>query len=79
MNLNETLLTCDKLLQMVKNIENWMYNLTLANENGSQRPQWYKSYSFKEEYDLPDLSYDSLGTWFSRLERSEELLNRYYR
>lgn len=57
-----------------------MYNLTLANENISQRPLWYKSYTFKEEYGLPDLSYDSLNTWFSKLSRDDnDLLIRYYR
>lgn len=68
-----------KLLQAVKDIENWMYNLTLANENAAQRPLWYKSYSFKEEYDIPDLSYDSLHSWLSRLARDDDLLSRYYR
>lgn len=67
------------LLQTVKDFENWMYNLTLANANPDQRPLWYKSYSFKEEYGLPDLSYDSLDAWLSRLASDENLLNRYYR
>lgn len=63
----------------MKDIENWMYNLTLANENGAQRPLWYKSYSFREEYNIPDLSYNSLHNWVFKLARDENLLRRYYR
>jgi len=68
-----------KLLQAVKDFENWMYNLTLANDNAAQRPLWYKSYSFKEEYNVTDLSYNSLQAWFSRLTDDDNLLTRYYR
>lgn len=68
------------LLQAVKDFENWMYNLTAANVNSDQRPPWYKSYSFKEEYGISiDLSYDSLHTWLSKLASDESLLTRYYR
>lgn len=67
------------LLQMVKDFENWIYNLVLANVNANQRPSWYKSYSFKEEYGISDLSYDSLYDWFCKLASDEDLLKRYYR
>lgn len=68
-----------KLFQAVEDFENWMYNLSLANENADRRPLWYKSYSFKAEYDIPDLSYNSLSDWFLRLKNDDDLLNRYYR
>jgi len=67
------------LLQTVKDFENWMYNLTLANANADERPLWYKSYSFKEEYDISNLTYDSLDAWVKKLASNESLLNRYYR
>lgn len=63
----------------MKNFENWMYNLTLANENPAQRPSWYKSYSFKEEYNISDLTYNSLSEWLFKLGDDETLLTRYYR
>lgn len=79
LNPNYKLYIVDKKNYIVKNIETWMYNLTEANENAPQRPSWYKSYSFKEEYDIPDLSYDSLHSWLHKLARDENLLSRYYR
>ena len=79
LNPNYKLYIADSKNYAVKDIETWMYNLTLANENAAQRPLWYKSYSFKEEYDIPDLSYDSLHNWLSRLARDDDLLSRYYR
>ncbi|EZA53027.1 hypothetical protein DMN91_002938 [Ooceraea biroi] len=79
LNPNYKLYTVNSNNYAVKDLENWMYNLTLANEHVTQRPLWYKSYSFKEEYDVTDLSYDSLHTWFSRLTRDDDLLRRYHR
>ncbi|XP_070163189.1 sphingomyelin phosphodiesterase [Polyergus mexicanus] len=79
LNPNYKLYIVDSKNYAVKDIENWMYNLTLANENAAQRPLWYKSYSFKEEYDIPDLSYNSLHNMLSKLAHDEDLLSRYYR
>ncbi|EFN69910.1 Sphingomyelin phosphodiesterase [Camponotus floridanus] len=79
LNPNYKLYIVDSKNYAVKDIENWMYNLTLANENATQRPLWYKSYSFKEEYKIPDLSYNSLQSWLYKLARDENLLSRYYR
>lgn len=63
----------------MKDFDNWIYNLTLANDNPNERPQWYKSYSFKEEYNITDLTYDSLNDWYFRLLNDNDLLKRYYR
>lgn len=73
------LYTSQTLLQAVKDFENWMYNLTLANANPDQQPLWYKSYSFKEEYGISDLTYNSLHVWFSKLASDKDMLKRYYR
>ncbi|XP_018375510.1 PREDICTED: sphingomyelin phosphodiesterase 1-like [Trachymyrmex cornetzi] len=78
-NPNYKLYTIDSKNYEVKDFENWIYNLTLANINSDQRPLWYKSYSFKEEYGLSDLTYNSLQTWLFKLVNDENLLNRYYR
>ncbi|XP_012062504.1 PREDICTED: sphingomyelin phosphodiesterase 1-like [Atta cephalotes] len=77
-NPNYKLYTIDSKNYEVKDFENWIYNLTLANINLDQRPLWYKSYSFKEEYGLSDLTYDSLQIWLFKLMNDEKLLNRYH-
>ncbi|XP_011690160.1 PREDICTED: sphingomyelin phosphodiesterase-like [Wasmannia auropunctata] len=79
LNSNYKVYTVDSQNYAVEDFENWIYNLTLANATPDQRPTWYKSYSFKEEYGLSDLTYNSLHIWLSKLSSDEELLNRYYR
>ncbi|KAK9304244.1 hypothetical protein QLX08_004248 [Tetragonisca angustula] len=63
----------------VTDYQNWMYDLSSANKNIHVRPTWYKSYSFKTEYDLPDLSIKSLNNWLPRVAKNETLINKYYR
>ncbi|XP_011865141.1 PREDICTED: sphingomyelin phosphodiesterase-like isoform X2 [Vollenhovia emeryi] len=79
LNSNYKLYTVDNKNYAVKDFETWIYNLTLANAKPDQRPSWYKSYSFKKEYGISDLSHDSLQAWLSRLANDKSLLNRYYR
>jgi len=67
------------ITQTVKDFENWMYNLTLANANPGEPPLWYKSYSFKEEYGISNLTHDSLDAWVKNLASNKSLLNLYYR
>ncbi|XP_035778474.1 sphingomyelin phosphodiesterase 1-like [Anopheles albimanus] len=59
--------------------DTWMYNLTSANEAPDRRPEWFRAYSFKEYYQLPDLSLDSLGWLVQRFAQSEEQLASYWR
>lgn len=56
-----------------------MYNIEAANENPTQQPQWYRSYSFKNEYNLTDLSLNSLNEWLVEMKNNEDMLNRYYK
>ncbi|XP_012143489.2 sphingomyelin phosphodiesterase 1 isoform X1 [Megachile rotundata] len=63
----------------VTDYDNWMYNLNLANKNSHERPNWYKSYSFKEEYGVSDLSAKSLSNWFNTAVKNETLVNKYYK
>ncbi|XP_039305802.1 sphingomyelin phosphodiesterase 1 [Solenopsis invicta] len=79
LNPNYKLHIVDSKNYAVKNFENWMYNLTLANANPDQRPVWYKSYSFKEEYDVSDLTHVSLHDWLHKLWNDEDQLENYYR
>ncbi|XP_044014853.1 sphingomyelin phosphodiesterase-like [Aphidius gifuensis] len=46
--------------------EAWTYNLTEANATPEQRPRWFRSYSFKDEYKLSDLSLMSLDSLLKR-------------
>uniref|UniRef100_A0AAG5DFR1 Sphingomyelin phosphodiesterase n=1 Tax=Anopheles atroparvus TaxID=41427 RepID=A0AAG5DFR1_ANOAO len=59
--------------------DTWIYNLTAANQTPDQKPSWYKLYSFKQYYELQDLSLTSLDSLVRRLARSEEQLARYWR
>lgn len=63
---------------MVTDYQNWMYDLNAANLNPDQRPSWYKSYSFKEEYNLEDLSSKSLHGLFLDATRDDNLRTTYY-
>ncbi|CAK9822057.1 Sphingomyelin phosphodiesterase [Anthophora retusa] len=63
----------------VTDYENWMYDLSAANKNIHIKPIWYKSYSFKAEYGLSDLSAKSLSNWLPLAVKNETLLNIYYR
>ncbi|XP_032682117.1 sphingomyelin phosphodiesterase 1-like [Odontomachus brunneus] len=78
LNPNYKIYNVDSENYVVKDYENWIYNVTLANDNVNERPQWYKSYSFKEEYGLLDLSYNSLNDWYIRLSHDDDLLKHYY-
>jgi sphingomyelin phosphodiesterase len=79
LNSNYKLYIVDSKNYAVKDFENWIYNLTLANTNADHQPSWYKSYSFKNEYGISDLSYDSLHAWLCKLASDESLLNHYYK
>lgn len=59
--------------QKVEDYETWIYNLTAANETPDRRPDWFKLYSFKEEYNLSDTSPDSLNKWL--VEMSNKFLH----
>lgn len=52
---------CQKNLQEVIDHETWIFNLTEANQAPDSSPNWFKEYSFKEFYQIPDLSPDTLS------------------
>lgn len=64
---------------MIEDYDNWMFNLTLANEYPELGPSWFKSYSFKEEYNLNELSYDSLNDWLNVIRKNETVLRQYHK
>ncbi|XP_058058895.1 sphingomyelin phosphodiesterase-like [Anopheles bellator] len=64
----------------VTDFESYAYNLTDANLTPSQRPSWFRMYSFQEEYGLSDLSPAGLDEMVRRLATpaAREELQRYW-
>lgn len=56
-----------------------MYNLTEANLTPNKSPNWFKSYSFKEEYNLQNLTYQSLNNWLLNMTKNITLQQQYRR
>lgn len=56
-----------------------MYSITEANTNQATFPRWFKQYSFREYFNIPDLSPASLDNFVTnRLARSRSLLTSYF-
>lgn len=43
-------------IQEVTDVESWIYNLTEANQNPHLPPQWLRQFSFRDSFNLTDLS-----------------------
>lgn len=53
--------------------------MTEANIHGAdKRPQWYKEYSFRDFFQLEDLSPKSINDLFERFAKEPELLLKYH-
>ncbi|XP_043471211.1 sphingomyelin phosphodiesterase 1-like [Leptopilina heterotoma] len=63
----------------VEDYETWIYNLTAANETPDRRPDWFKLYSFKEEYNLSDTSPNSLNNWLVEMSKDDKAILKYHR
>lgn len=61
----------DKKSLEVVDFESYMFNLTDANLHPYQMPNWYKSYSFKNYWNLKDLSPKSFNDLVERLVADE--------
>ncbi|XP_012257111.2 sphingomyelin phosphodiesterase-like [Athalia rosae] len=77
-NPNYRVYTVNADTYQVEDADTWIYNLTLANETPDKNPVWFKSYSFKEEYELDDLSPTSMNDLVHRMARNNSILNTYY-
>lgn len=62
----------------IMDIEEWTFNLTLANLHPDQSPEWYKIYSFKDAFDLPALQPDDLGNLLIKMATNHSLLADYH-
>lgn len=58
--------------------ETWIFNLTEANNNRDYVPEWFKEYSFKDGYDVPDLSPASLDALVTDMSTDHEKLHLYW-
>lgn len=58
----------------VLDYDTWHYNLTEANLHPNQPPRWEKTYTFKEAYNLTDLSPKSMDGLVQRLATDRSLL-----
>lgn len=55
------LIFAENYFQEVLDHETWIFNLTEANQAPDSPVKWFKEYSFKEFYQIPDLSPDTLN------------------
>lgn len=58
--------------------ESWTYNLTKANLNLDIGPEWFKLYSFKEQFNLQNLSLSSLDNLMHRFAKDSNILHTYW-
>lgn len=73
-NSNFKVYSVDNESYEVLNYDAWHYNLTEANLFPNRPPAWQKTYSFKEAYNLEDLSPKSMDGLVQRLGSDRELL-----
>ncbi|XP_030745687.1 sphingomyelin phosphodiesterase-like [Sitophilus oryzae] len=62
----------------VLDTEEWTFNLTEANIKGNDTPNWYKLYSFREQYGVSSLSPEALTEFMPRLAANHSLLYDYH-
>ena len=66
------------LFQEVKDFQSWSFNLTEANLTPESKPKWVQSYSFKEAFNLDDLSPASMDSLVHRLAANKTELQKYW-
>lgn len=69
-------------VQAVTDYSEYTFNLTEANSNAESSPNWYKLYSFKDAYGLPDLTPKSLGNLYTQMASNNSdnaLVDKYFR
>lgn len=65
-------------MQQVTDHETWIYNLTAANLNREELPEWFHEYSFGEAYGVTDLSPASLDQLLTTFATDHQLLHLYW-
>ncbi|KAG5672942.1 hypothetical protein PVAND_003029 [Polypedilum vanderplanki] len=63
----------------VQEKESWIYSITEANLNPATFPRWYRQYSFRQFFNIPDLSPASLDNFVTNnLARNRANLRHFY-
>lgn len=58
----------------------YIMNLTDANQKGSEvEPVWYELYQAKQEYNLTDLTPQSMDELFQRMKADDTIFQLYYK
>ncbi|XP_030749635.1 sphingomyelin phosphodiesterase-like [Sitophilus oryzae] len=81
-NPNYRIYEVDSRELVVSDFHQYIYNLTEANENSQVSPRWFELYSFKEKYELEDLSLPNLKGLYDRLTLNNSdnaLVEEYYK
>ncbi|XP_068081428.1 sphingomyelin phosphodiesterase-like isoform X1 [Anabrus simplex] len=79
LNSNYRVYKVDATTGAVLDYETWIYNLTEANQNGKQKPKWYKLYSFRKAYGVKSMTPAALDELVHRMAAHHELLEQYQR
>ncbi|XP_033225368.1 sphingomyelin phosphodiesterase 1-like [Belonocnema kinseyi] len=64
---------------VVEDYEMWIYNLDFANETPNRNPEWFKLYSFKEEYNLTDTTPSSLNNFLVQMSKNDTIIKQYHK
>lgn len=63
-------------LQRIVDHDTWIFNLTEANSHPDDSPKWFKEYSFKDAFDLPDLRPKTIGEMLQRWKGDTDQLKK---
>ncbi|XP_022920309.2 sphingomyelin phosphodiesterase-like [Onthophagus taurus] len=77
-NYNYKVYTVDGENFEVLDAESWTFNLTEANLTPTQQPSWFKLYSFKDVFEMNDLSPKSMRELLIRMTTNHHLLQLDY-
>nr|CAD7441276.1 unnamed protein product [Timema bartmani] len=78
-NPNYKTYTVDPASWNVVDSDMWIFNLTDANSKPEQNPDWFKLYSFRDEYRVANLLPAQLDSLAHRMAANHTLLQEYYR
>ncbi|XP_074026344.1 sphingomyelin phosphodiesterase 1-like [Leptinotarsa decemlineata] len=62
----------------VVDIDEWTFNVTLANQYPDKEPEWYKIYSFKDAWGVESLDAVEIDRLVQNMTKKHELIDQYY-
>ncbi|XP_066150023.1 sphingomyelin phosphodiesterase 1-like [Euwallacea fornicatus] len=81
-NSNYRIYDVDSTNLTVTDYSEYTFNLTDANLDSETSPNWYQLYSFKDAYELPDLTFKSLSNLYAQMNSNDSdnsLVKKYYK